>query len=46
MAGMSSLMPIFAIVLALIAAGSIVYIAWELSSEDFHKSHDDDRDDD
>ena len=35
---MSALIPIVIIVLALIAAGSIAYIAWELSSEDFHKS--------
>ena len=33
-------MPVLVIVLALIAAGSIAYIAWELTSEDFHKSFD------
>jgi hypothetical protein len=35
---MSSLMPVLVIILALIAAGSIAYIAWELSSEKFHDS--------
>lgn len=35
---MSVLIPIFIVLLALIAAGSIAYIAWELSSEDFHAS--------
>lgn len=29
---MSSLVPVIAILLALIAAGSIAYIAWELTS--------------
>jgi hypothetical protein len=29
---MRSLLPIFSVILALIAAGSIVYIAWELTS--------------
>jgi hypothetical protein len=29
---MRSLLPILSVILALIAAGSIVYIAWELSS--------------
>jgi len=33
---MRSLMPIVSIVLALIAAGCIGYIAWELTSEDNH----------
>ena len=33
---MSTLFPILAVLLALIAAGSIAYIAWELSSEKFH----------
>ena len=35
---MSALIPIVIIVLALIAAGSIAYIAWELSSDEFHNS--------
>ncbi len=38
MGAMSSLMPFVVILLALIAAGSIAYIAWELSSEEFHRS--------
>ncbi len=46
---MSALIPIVIILLALIAAGSIAYIAWELSSDDFHNSlfgnDDADRDD-
>jgi hypothetical protein len=29
---MRSLLPILSVILALIAAGSIIYIAWELSS--------------
>lgn len=40
---MSPLMPIIVIVFALIAAGSIAYIAWRLSSEKFHDSFNDDR---
>jgi len=32
-AGMRSLIPIFSVLLALLAAGSIAYIAWELSSD-------------
>ncbi len=35
---MSALMPILVVLLALVAAGSIAYIAWELSSEEFHRS--------
>lgn len=35
---MSALIPLVIVLLALIAAGSIAYIAWELSSEDFHAS--------
>ena len=31
---MSSIVPIVSILLALVAAGSIAYIAWELTSED------------
>ncbi len=38
MGAMSALMPILVVLLALIAAGSIAYIAWELSSEEFHRS--------
>ena len=30
---MSSLVPVIAVLLALIAAGSIAYIAWELTSK-------------
>ncbi len=33
---MATLFPILAVLLALIAAGSIAYIAWVLSSEKFH----------
>jgi hypothetical protein len=32
MAGMRSLLPFLSVILALIAAGSIAYIAWELTS--------------
>lgn len=35
---MLSYLPIIIVLLALIAAGCIAYIAWELSSEDFHNS--------
>lgn len=42
---MSSLMPIVAVLLALIAAGSIAWIAWELSSREFHESFGDTADD-
>jgi len=35
---MSSLLPFIIVALALIAAGCIAYIAWELSSEEFHDS--------
>ncbi len=35
---MRSILPVVSILLALIAAGSIAYIAWELTSED--KAHD------
>jgi hypothetical protein len=42
---MRSLLPVFSVILALIAAGSIAYIAWELTSDkppgDDHKSADD-----
>ena len=34
MVAMRSLLPIVSVILALIAAGSIAYIAWELSSGD------------
>ena len=37
---MSTLMPFIVILLALIAAGSIAYIAWELTSNDLQKSID------
>lgn len=33
-------MPVFVILLALVAAGSIAYIAWELTSKDIQKSID------
>jgi hypothetical protein len=39
---MSTYGPIIAIALAVIAAASIAYIAWELSSDKFHKSFEDD----
>lgn len=42
---MSSWIPIAAVVLALIAAGSIAWIAWELSSREFHESFGDTADD-
>ena len=35
---MQPFMPVIIVLLALIAAGSIVYIAWELSSDKFHAS--------
>jgi hypothetical protein len=35
---MSSYGPFIAVALALIAAGSIAVIAWELSSEKFHEN--------
>jgi hypothetical protein len=38
---MSTIGPFLAIALALIAAGSIAYIAWELSSDDFHQELED-----
>lgn len=34
MSGMSDFMPLIVVALALLAAGSIAYIAWELSSKD------------
>lgn len=34
---MTSLLPVIAVLLALIAAGSVAYLAWELTSEQFHK---------
>lgn len=37
---MSAYMPVIVILLALIAAGSIAYIAWELTSKDIQKSID------
>ncbi|MDX1516541.1 MAG: hypothetical protein R3288_06860 [Woeseiaceae bacterium] len=37
---MAALMPFIAIALALIAAGSIAYIAWALTSDDLQKSID------
>jgi membrane protein required for beta-lactamase induction len=33
---MSAFIPILVVVLALVAAGSIAYIAWELTSKDVH----------
>jgi hypothetical protein len=33
---MSAFIPIMVVVLALVAAGSIAYIAWELTSKDVH----------
>jgi hypothetical protein len=33
---MSAFIPIVVVVLALVAAGSIAYIAWELTSKDVH----------
>ena len=44
---MSTWGPIIAIALAVIAAGSVAVIAWELSADEFHKSFepgDDDED--
>ena len=41
---MRSILPVVSILLALIAAGSIAYIAWELTSEDKH--HDGEPEDD
>jgi hypothetical protein len=38
MGSMSTWGPIIAVVLALIAVASIAVIAWELSSDKFHKS--------
>ena len=35
---MSSIIPFVVVLLAIIAAVSIAYIAWELSSDEFHKS--------
>ena len=35
---MSTYLPIALVILALFAAGCVAYIAWELSSEDFHNS--------
>ena len=39
---MPSIVPIISIALALIAAGCIAYIAWELTSEDNHPTEPDD----
>ncbi len=33
---MSELIPVAVVILALVAAGSIVYVAWELTSKDIH----------
>lgn len=44
MDGMSIVMPFVVVILALVAAGSIAYIAWELTSEEFHASFDDQSD--
>jgi len=38
MASMSTWGPIIAVILALIAAASVVVIAWKLTSDKFHKS--------
>jgi hypothetical protein len=42
---MSTYGPIIAIALAVIAAASVGYIAWELSSDKFHKSFEKEDDD-
>ena len=48
---MRSLLPFLSVLLALIAAGSIAYVAWDLTSErslgprDGHADDDEDRDD-
>ncbi len=34
---MSELIPIAVVILALVAAGSIIYVAWELTSKDIHE---------
>ena len=39
---MSTWGPIIAIALAVIAAGSVAVIAWELSADEFHKSFESD----
>jgi len=41
---MSTWGPIIAIALAVIAAGSVAVIAWQLSADDFHKSFEPDED--
>ncbi len=41
---MRSLLPIISVILALIAAGSIAYIAWELSSGELESDNADDAD--
>lgn len=38
---MSTYGPLIAIALALVAAGSVAVIAWELTSKDFHDSLED-----
>lgn len=43
---MLTYLPVIAIVLAIIAAGSIAYVAWELTSDDVQKSIDSEREDD
>ena len=37
---MRTLLPILSVLLALVAAGSIAYIAWELSSDKQHRQDD------
>ena len=44
-AGMQPLIPILSVLLALLAAGSIAYIAWELSSDKPDRPADDPPDD-
>ena len=43
---MRSLIPVFSVILALIAAGSIAYVAWELTSDKPSDGRDDDVDHD
>ena len=40
---MRALMPILSVLLAIIAAGSIAFIAWELTSDRYHRPGDDEK---
>ena len=40
---MPAWIPIVVVILALVVAASIGYIAWELSSDEFHKSFEQER---